>query len=184
MSSSGRAGFITLWPWLARKVCFTPPGMDRQPWRKRMVMSNMVERHGIVLLLLAGFNGESTEDHPVKKPLPQWPDEWRKEIELAWKDAKDTKPFALIVGQRLTPGKLFHQAAMICLKFRGMDYKDEELRNRVTEGVLATYVVNDGEKLRPKMAFALCYVTAHFVLDLVDDEHAQEILDYYQGSLK
>lgn len=120
----------------------------------------------------------------MNHPLPQTPEEWREEIELAWKDAKDTKPFAPVVGQRMTNPTLFHLAPVICLKFRGMDYRDEELRDRVTQGALATYVANDGEKLLPEMAFALCYLTSHFVLDLVDDEKCQEILDYYLERLE
>lgn len=62
------------------------------------------------------------------------------------------------------------------MRFRGFDHRDEELLRKVTEGALANYVVNsdpDGidHRLeeRPLLAFAVCYVAAHYVLDLIDD---------------
>ena len=55
----------------------------------------------------------------------------------------------------------------------------------MAEGALANYVVNSdpdgidhGLEHRPLMAIAFCYVTAHFVLDLIDDQEAEEILDF------
>ena len=71
------------------------------------------------------------------------------------------------------------------MKFRGLDYRDEKLRREVTEGALANYVANSdpdgidhGLDARPLLAFALCYVTAHYVLDLIDDREAETVLDF------
>lgn len=71
------------------------------------------------------------------------------------------------------------------MKFRGLDFRDEEMRTRVTEGSLANYVANSdpdgidhGLEQRPLMAFAMCYIAAHYVLDLVDEEQATAALDY------
>lgn len=116
-------------------------------------------------------------------PLPRSPEEWRKEIKLAWKDARRTKPFALLTGTRMADADLFHLAPAVCLKFRGMDLANKGLRDRITKGALATYVANEGKSLPPKMAFALCYLASHFVLDLIDDDAVQRTLDYYEGQL-
>ena len=55
----------------------------------------------------------------------------------------------------------------------------------MTKGALANYVVNTGPDAaaqgldgKPQLAFALCYVAAHLVLDLVDKRTAAEIMGY------
>ncbi|MEO2032767.1 MAG: hypothetical protein ABGZ35_11845, partial [Planctomycetaceae bacterium] len=80
---------------------------------------------------------------------------------------------------------LFHLAPMVCLNFRGLDHRDEDLRKKVTEGALANYVANSdpdgidhGLESRPLLAFAVCYVTAHYVLDMIDDEQTSTALNY------
>jgi hypothetical protein len=121
----------------------------------------------------------------MKRDQPTTPDEWLDEIRLAIADARKTKPFGILTGQRITDANLFHLAPLVCLKFRGLDYRDEELRRKVTEGALANYVANsdpDGIdhdlESRSLLAFAVCYVTAHYVLDLIDDREAETVLDY------
>ena len=122
--------------------------------------------------------------------LPRTPAQWLKEIGLAITDARKTKPFGLLTGQLITNANLFHLAPLVCMKFRGVDYRDEELRRKVTEGALANYVANSdpdgidhGLKSRPLLAFAVCYVTAHFVLDLIDEQEAASILDHCDENL-
>lgn len=51
----------------------------------------------------------------MARPLPNTPDQWLKEILLAWKDARETKPFAHLTGTTLTDAKMFHLAPL----FRG-----------------------------------------------------------------
>ncbi len=126
----------------------------------------------------------------ARRPLPKTPDGWAEEINLAYQDARGTKRFALLTGTRLTDANLFHLAPLVCLKFRGLDYRDEELRNRVVEGALATYVKNTGSEApvqnlgaEPKLAFALCYLTAHFVLDLLDEQAANDIMHHFEDGL-
>ena len=123
-------------------------------------------------------------------PQPQTPEQWLNEINLAYKDAKKTKPFALLTGTWLTNADLFQLAPLVCMKFRGVNMKDEGLRKRVVEGTLATYVANTapdapdrGLDANAKLAFALCYVGAHYVLDLVDEDQAQTILSYCEEHL-
>jgi hypothetical protein len=117
--------------------------------------------------------------------MPKSPAEWLDEIRLAIADARKTKPFGWLTGQRITDANLFHLAPLVCMKFRGLNCRDEELRRKVTEGALANYVANSdpdgidhGLESRSLLAFAVCYVTAHYVLDLIDDREAETVLDY------
>jgi len=98
----------------------------------------------------------------MKRDQPTTPDEWLDEIRLAIADARKTKPFGILTGQRIKDGNLFHLAPLVCLKFRGLDYRDEELRGKVTEGALANYVANSdpdgtdhGLESRSLLAFAV-----------------------------
>ncbi len=123
----------------------------------------------------------------MKQPIPTAPNEWIDEINLAIADAQETEPLGLLTGHPITNANLFHLAPMVCMKFRGYDTRDEELRTKVVEGALANYVANadpDGNdchlEARPLMAFALCYVAAHYVLDLVDETEAQSVLEAYE----
>ena len=126
----------------------------------------------------------------MKRDQPTTPDEWLDEIRLAIADARKTKPFGILTGQRITDANLFHLAPLVCLKFRGLDYRDEELRRKVTEGALANYVANSdpdgidhGLEQRPLMSFAMCYIAAHYVLDLIDEEQASAALDYCEENM-
>ena len=121
----------------------------------------------------------------MKRDQPTTPAEWLDEIGLAIADARKTKPFGIRTGQRITDANLFHLAPLVCLKFRGLNYRNEELRRKVTEGALANYVANSdpdgidhGLESRPLLAFAVCYVTAHYVLDMIDAGEAETVLDY------
>jgi hypothetical protein len=126
----------------------------------------------------------------MERPLPQTPDDWLDEICLAFDDVRGVIPFAENPGRRVGEGDLFHLALIVCLKFRGLDYRDEELREQVTRAALATYVVNsDREDLgtalqgRPRLAFGLCYVAAHLALDLLDEEQANAVLCHCEEHL-
>jgi hypothetical protein len=121
----------------------------------------------------------------MKHPLPTTPDQWLDEIRLAIADARETEPFGLLTGQPITDANLFHLAPLVCLKFRGLDFRNDELRRKVTEGALANYVANSdpdgidhGLESRPLLAFAMCYIAAHYVLDLIDDGEAESILNH------
>jgi len=63
--------------------------------------------------------------------------------------------------------------------------------DRVTETALANYVVNSdpdgldhGLKSRALLAFAVCYVTAHLALDIVNEKQAEAILNYCEEHLE
>ena len=127
--------------------------------------------------------------YDMARPLPTSPDEWLEEIRLAWKDARETKSFAHMTGTNVTDADLFHLAPLVCLKFQGRESTGKEA-DKVTKGALANYVVNTGPdanvqglESNPKMAFALCYVAAHLILELVDEQTASEILDFCEERL-
>jgi hypothetical protein len=118
------------------------------------------------------------------------PEGWLLEIRLAIKDARETEPFGRMIGQPITDANLFHLAPLICLKFRDRNLTGREA-DRVTKAALANFVVNSdpegvdhGLETRPLLAFALCYVTAHLALDLVDEEQAEAILNYCEEHLE
>ncbi len=125
-----------------------------------------------------------------ERPMPSTPVQWLDEIRLAIKDARGTKPFGWLVGQRITDANLFHLAPLVCLKFRGRKQTGKEA-DRVIKTALANYVVNSdpegidhGLSHKPLLAFALCYMAAHLVLDLIDEERAEAILNYCEEHLE
>jgi hypothetical protein len=115
---------------------------------------------------------------------------WLLEIRLAIKDAREIEQFSPLIGQRITDANLFHLAPLVCLKFRGRKLVGREA-DRVTETALANYVVNSdsegvdhGLESKPLLAFAVCYVTAHLALDLVDEQQAEAMLNYCKEHLE
>ena len=95
-----------------------------------------------------------------------------------------------LIGQPVTDANLFHLAPLVCLKFRGRKLVGREA-DRVTETALANYVVNSdpegvdhGLESKPLLAFAVCYVTAHLALDLVDEQQAEAILNFCEEHLE
>jgi hypothetical protein len=94
------------------------------------------------------------------------------------------------LASKFAEANLFHLAPLVCLKFRGLDYRDNELREKVTRGVLANYVANStpdgidhGLHSRPLLGFAVCYITVHYVLDVIDKEQVSAILDRCEEAL-
>lgn len=121
----------------------------------------------------------------MKRKQPTKPDKWLQEIRLAIADAREAVPFGDLIGEPITDANLFHLAPLVCLKFRGLDHRDEKLRQKVTEGALVNYIANSspdgvdhGLGQRPLMGFAVCYITAHFVLDLINEQQAESVLNY------
>jgi len=101
----------------------------------------------------------------MARPLPKTPDQWLKEILLAWKDATETKPFVRLTGTKLTDAELFHLAPLVCLKFRGRKLTGKEA-DKVREGALVNYVVNSGPEApvqglesKPQMAARAAWQT-------------------------
>ena len=126
----------------------------------------------------------------MKRSLMRTPEGWLLEIGLAIKEAREIEQFSTLTGERITDANLFNLAPLVCLKFRGKKLVGREA-NRVTETALANYVVNSdtdgvdhGLESNPLLAFAVCYVTAHLALDLVDEKRAEAILNYCEEHLE
>ena len=126
----------------------------------------------------------------MKRPVPRSVAGWFKEIKLAIADAREAEPFGQLIGQPITDANLFHLAPLVCLKFRVRKLVGREA-DPVTETALADYVVNSdpdevdhGLESKPLLAFAVCYVTAHLALDLVDEKRAEAILNYCEEHLE
>ena len=127
---------------------------------------------------------------PMKRPIPTTTTGWLAEIMAAIDDARETKPFGQLIGVPITDANLFHLAPLVCLKFRGRRLVGREA-DRVTKTALANYVVNSdpegidhGLEAKPLLAFALCYVTAHLALGLVDERQTEAILDLCEEHLE
>ncbi len=123
------------------------------------------------------------------RPIPTTLVEWLAEIALAWMDAEEAKSFGPIAGVKITDDKLFHIAPLVALKFRGWKPTGKKA-DTIRKTALANYVVNTardtarkGVEADPKLAFALCYVAAHFAMDLVEEEIAHEILEVCESEL-
>jgi hypothetical protein len=126
----------------------------------------------------------------MSRPIPHRVSDWFDEIKLAIADARDAEPFGRLIGEQITDDNLFHLAPLVCLKFRGRKLKGREAK-RVTETALANYVVNSdpdgvdhGLESKPLLAFALCYVSAHLALGLLDEQEAEVILNYCEAHLE
>jgi hypothetical protein len=116
-----------------------------------------------------------------RNPIPKSPPEWLEEIRRAYIDAREAIPYGNFVGQVITVKDLYHMAPAVCLKFRGLK-KSEKLVKKAGEAALTSYVATQDiadEILNiPQIAFAFCYLAAHFGLDLVDQEVVVEVMDY------
>jgi hypothetical protein len=126
----------------------------------------------------------------MSRPIPRTLAGWFEEITLAIAEARGAEPFGNLIGEPVSNMNLFHLAPLVCLKFRGRELVGREA-DRVTKTALANYVVNSdpegvdhGLESKPLLAFAVCYVTAHLALDLVDEKRAEAILNYCEKNLE
>ncbi len=118
--------------------------------------------------------------------MPGSPQAWLDEIRAAYQDAAETMPFGPLVGTLIRESDLFHLAPHVCLRFRGIK-RTPSAQKKVTEAALASYVATTsrlpGELADPRVAFAFCYLAAHFGLDLLSQEQVQDIMDWVEGRL-
>ncbi len=120
------------------------------------------------------------------KPLPSAPKAWLKEIAAAYLDAEEAIPFGPLAGVTITQKDLFHLAPRVCLKFRGMEQSNKNVK-KVTEAALSSYVATldtaPDDMADPQMSFAFCYIASHFGMGLVSDDEATGILEYVEKHL-
>jgi len=114
---------------------------------------------------------------------PASSEEWLQEIARAYLDAKEAQPFGEAVGEPVAECDLFHLAPHVFIKFRGLQLSKRR-RAEIVELVLASYVVtmDEGagrEHLRdsPILSFAFCFLAAHFVVDILDEEAVQVLME-------
>ena len=116
--------------------------------------------------------------------MPSSPRAWLAEIQAAYQDAAETIPFGPLVGTAIRHADLFHLAPHVCLRFRGIK-STPSAQKKATEAALVSYVATTsrlpGELADPRVAFAFCYLAAHFGLDLLSQEQVQDIMDWVEG---
>lgn len=121
-----------------------------------------------------------TEVNAVR-PLPKTNDAWLREIVAAYADAREAVPFGPLVGAEMRDSDLFQLAPMVCLKLRGIRRSKKALK-QATEAALSSYVANQDREpeafAKPHLAFAFCYLAAHYGLDLVRADELEAIMNY------
>jgi hypothetical protein len=117
------------------------------------------------------------------RPLPQNTTEWLAEIADAYADAYEALPFMPLVDVEPDESHLFHMAPRVALKFRGLP---EHQADAATEAALSSYVASKdqvGAALdNPHVAFAFCYLAAHFGLEIVGYEIINEVMAFIEGN--
>ena len=117
----------------------------------------------------------------MKKKVPASAKEWLTEIAEAYKDAEEAIPFGPAAGVKLTENELFHIAPSVCIKYRGLNRSNNNIK-KATEAALSSYVATEelpnGITATPCMSFAFCYIASHYGLELIDEKEADELLQY------
>jgi len=120
------------------------------------------------------------------KPIATSNEGWVIEIIEAYRDAKEAIPFAEKAGKMLLESDLFHLAPVVCLKFRDLMGSDE-YQAKAKDAAIGSYIANQEAGNRnlndPLMAFAFCYIIAHYGLGLLGEDQCQEILQFVEMNL-
>ncbi len=118
---------------------------------------------------------------PPALTLPTTPRAWLKEIALAYADAHEVLELEPVLGTGMVEQQMFHLAPSVCLKFRGMRASKNALK-KSTEAALTSYAAmtesQPGVLSSPEIAFAFCYLAAHFGLDLVTEDEVVRTMDF------
>jgi hypothetical protein len=113
--------------------------------------------------------------------VPTSPRAWLVEIADAFVDAAEAMPFGPLVDLDIEPADLFHLGPAVCLKLRGITATRARLK-KATEAALTSYIVMQEREpeamVTPHVAFAFCYLAAHFGLDLMNEQDVGAIMDY------
>ena len=118
--------------------------------------------------------------------IPNTPEEWLKEITLAYADAKETIPVSEMAGVDMTEDDLYHLAPATCLKFRGIK-NTKKLLKQATESALSSLVATASfykdVLLNPMLSFSFCYMSSHFGLDIIEEDLVNETMDYIEKKI-
>ncbi len=119
----------------------------------------------------------------MKKKTPAFANEWLIEISEAYKDAEEAIPFGTDAGIDITESELFHIAPSVCIKFRGLSRSKKNIK-KATEVALSSYVATeelpDGITKSPYLSFAFCYIASHYGLDIIQENEANEVIQYVE----
>ena len=119
-------------------------------------------------------------------PIPESPEEWFKEITLAYADAKETISVSEMTGVDMTEDDLYHLAPSVCLKFRGIKNTKKVLK-QATESALSSLVATasfyEDVLLNPMLSFSFCYMSSHFGLDIIEEDIVNETMDYVEKEI-
>jgi hypothetical protein len=117
--------------------------------------------------------------------IPHTPDKWVDEIAEAYRDAYETKPFGIFVGQKISDKDLFHMTPSICLKFRGIERTKANV-DKATEAMLTSYVATEeqteGIFADQNLAFSFGYLASHYGMDLLTEEEVSEIMIFLEDN--
>ena len=121
-----------------------------------------------------------------KDTIPDSPQAWLKEIARAYLDAYETLLVGKLTGAKISQEDLFQLSPAVCLKFRGIEKSEGNLK-KATDAALSSYVatkdsVDDLFDI-PQMSFAFCYLASHFGLDLIDESTLSKIMELVESRL-
>ena len=118
--------------------------------------------------------------------IPNSPQDWLNEIVQAYQDAYETLSVGKLTGTKITQEDLFQLGPAVCLKFRGIEKSEENLK-KATDAALSSYVAtkeNVGDLFDiPQMSFAFCYLASHFGLGLIEGTTLSEIMEFVESRL-
>jgi hypothetical protein len=121
-----------------------------------------------------------------KNTIPNSPQDWLYEIVQAYQDAYETLLVGKLTGTKIMREDLFQLSPAVCLKFRGIEKSEENLK-KATDAALSSYVAtkeNIGDLFDiPQMSFAFCYLASHFGLGLIDGTTLSEIMEFVEFRL-
>jgi hypothetical protein len=107
--------------------------------------------------------------------IPKTDAAWLEEVKHAYADAAEA------LGDPVTPAVLYTIAPNVCAKFRGLPAAGAEFDNARSISLgsyLATWDTNAKAFKHPEVAFAFCYVAAHFGYGLISREDVGPLMGY------
>jgi hypothetical protein len=121
-----------------------------------------------------------------KNTIPSSSQDWLNEIAQAYQDAYETLSVGKFTETKITKEDLFQLSPAVCLKFRGIEKSDENLK-KATDAALSSYVAtkeNVGDLFDiPQMSFAFSYLASHFGLGLIEESTLSEIMGFVESRL-
>jgi len=118
--------------------------------------------------------------------IPNSPQDWLNEIAQAYQDAYETLLVGKLTGTKITQEDLFQLSPAVCLKFRGIEKSEENLK-KATDAALSSYVATkdnvDNLFDIPQMSFAFCYLASHFGLDIIDESTLSKTMEFVESRL-